>query len=133
MQTLSTIKTTATIAGVMGALGVALGAFGAHGLQKWAEKLDDGAKRLAWWDTATEYLLWHALLAAVFAVLSSTFPRALTGALLCAAGALLFSGSLYAMTLTGITKLGMVTPFGGLAYIAAWIWLVVTVRSGVNP
>jgi uncharacterized membrane protein YgdD (TMEM256/DUF423 family) len=91
--------------------------------------LPDGALRLAWWDTATEYLLWHALLAAVFAVLAGRFPRAKSGAALCVVGAVLFSGSLYVMTLTGLRVLGAITPLGGLAYITAWIWLVVATRS----
>lgn len=122
------ISATATIAGVLGAIGVALGAFGAHGLKGFLATVDDGAQRLAWWQTATQYLLWHALLAAAFAALVGRYPRAKTGALLCVVGALLFSGSLYVMTLTGLRALGAVTPFGGVAYIAAWVWLVVSTR-----
>lgn len=97
---------------VLAALGVALGAFGAHGLR---EVLDERA--LGWWQTAVDYHMWHAIgLLALGAV-----PRRLgLAALLIGAGTLIFSGSLYAMALTGARGLGMVTPVGGLLMIAGW-------------
>lgn len=112
----------AVIAAVLGFLAVALGAFGAHGLESALKDLPDGAKRLAWWRTGVDYHFWHALLAAVLVALVGKLPqRRLALSLGCVvAGVVLFSGSLYAMTLTGITALGMVTPIGGVAFLGAW-------------
>ena len=111
------------VAGVLGALAVGLGAFGAHGLKTWLKDDPDVVIRLGWWETATHYHLAHALLAAVFALLWSTSPRARTGLTLCVAGTAIFSGSLYLMTITNIRVLGAITPIGGLALIGAWICL----------
>lgn len=121
-------RTVFVIAGVLGATGVALGAFGAHALKVWLQNAEDGAQRLAWWQTATEYHLWHALLVAVLASQVHRFPRLRTGVMLCVVGTLLFCGSLYVMTLTNIRVLGAVTPFGGVAFIVAWLWLVIGTR-----
>src|SRR5688572_27124887 len=111
-------------AGILGFLGVALGAFGAHGLKGWLAPMADGAERLAWWNTGVQYHLWHALLLVGMALLPSTKVTRVGGAL-CVAGIALFSGSLYVMTLTGIKILGAVTPFGGLAFLGAWVCVVV--------
>src|SRR5690606_7271700 len=93
-------------------LGIALGAFGAHGL---ADRLSETG-RLDNWETATFYHLLHGL--AMFALaLHSGKPR---GYWCFLAGILLFSGSLYALALSGFTKLGMVTPFGGIAFLVGW-------------
>ncbi len=116
------------IAGALGATGVALGAFGAHALKAWLPTVENGAQRLAWWQTATDYHLWHALLAALFASQVHRFPRLTTGVLLCVVGTLLFSGSLYVMTLTDLRILGAVTPLGGVAFIVAWLWLAIGTR-----
>ncbi len=117
------------VAGILGALGVALGAFGAHALKDFLSAADNGAQRLQWWSTATEYHLAHALLAAVFAVMLRRAPRARTGLALCVVGVTLFCGSLYVMTLTNLRVLGAVTPLGGLAFIGAWVWLIVATRQ----
>ena len=108
-------------------IGVALGAFGAHALRAYLEKLPDGAKRAEWWETASRYHLIHALAIAVAAYLAARAPGgASTAAGYCfAGGILLFSGSLYTMTLTGIRVLGAVTPFGGLLMMAGWIAVVI--------
>lgn len=115
----------AMMAAVLGFLAVALGAFGAHGLESALKDLPDGAKRLAWWETGSDYQLWHALLVGLIASLTGRFQAKLlrTSVWLSIVGVVLFSGSLYAMTLTGITKLGMVTPLGGLAFLASWATL----------
>ncbi len=115
----------AVIAALLGFLAVALGAFGAHGLEGALRDLPDGAKRLAWWKTGVDYHFWHALLVGLLASFAGRLPAKLvrTSVWLCLVGVLLFSGSLYAMTLTGITKLGMVTPLGGLAFLGAWATL----------
>lgn len=113
-----------TVAAAMGFLAVTLGAFGAHGIKGWLSTMDDSALRLEWWQTATQYLFWHALLASVFAVMARRAPRAIGGVVLCAVGGVLFSGSLYVMTLTNVRVLGAVTPLGGLCFLAAWVWLL---------
>ncbi|MEJ2173330.1 MAG: DUF423 domain-containing protein [bacterium] len=102
-----------------GACGVVLGAFGAHAL-----KARLAAEQLALWNTATQYLFWHALglLAVGFAcaqMAENPWLRA-SGALL-ATGVLLFSGSLYLLVLGAPRMLGAITPFGGLAFIAGWV------------
>ena len=111
-------------AAVSGFVGVALGAFGAHGLKGWLDTLPDGAQRLAWWHTGVEYQMTHALLlvgVGVWGVRGDTQPPSLRWAVgLLMGGTVLFSGSLYAMTLTGMRALGAVTPFGGLCFLAAW-------------
>jgi uncharacterized membrane protein YgdD (TMEM256/DUF423 family) len=110
------------LASFSGLSGVALGAFGAHGLRDWLGGLADGAQRLGWWQTGAHYHLVHALALGLVALV---WPRAGGTALSVAgwafvAGTLLFSGSLYAMTLTGVRVLGAVTPLGGLGFMVGW-------------
>ena len=109
------------MAGVHWFLAVALGAFGAHGLRSSMEALEDGAKRLEWWGTAAQYHLIHALAIGLAAVLVARAPGpgAVAGVAF-SVGCLLFSGSLYTMTLTGVRALGAVTPLGGLAFLVGW-------------
>jgi len=109
-------------AAVSGFVAVALGAFGAHGLKTKFASLPDAADRLGWWQTASHYQLAHALALGLVAVVADrTESTALaTAAWAFLAGTLLFSGSLYVMTLTGIRGLGAVTPFGGLAFLIGW-------------
>ena len=104
----------------LGALGVMLGAFAAHGL---AERLSP--RMLAVFDTAARYQMLHALAMglAAFAMRGRAAPLANAAAALFGIGILLFSGSLYLLALTGATKLGMVTPLGGLGMMAGWILL----------
>ncbi len=105
------------LGGALALIAVALGAFGAHGLRR---RLS--AEHLDTFETAVRYQMYHALgiLAAGLA-----WPRwpgsALTAAgWLFLAGVLLFSGSLYALSLSGMRRLGMITPFGGLAFLLGW-------------
>ena len=116
------------LAGILGLLAVGLGAFGAHGLRNAIGELPDGAKRLDWWTTAAHYHLTHALaLAFVAWLVHRTGANVATWAGWCfVAGIALFSGSLYTMTLTGITKLGAVTPLGGLLLMAGWTLVIAT-------
>lgn len=100
----------------LGALGVTLGAFGAHVL-----KAHVSADALGWWHTAVEYQMWHAL--ALLVIGMAGVPGTRSAALLLGLGALVFSGSLYAMTLGGPHWLGAITPLGGLGMIAGWILL----------
>ncbi len=103
----------------VGAAGVVLGAFGAHALK---EELD--ATQLATWNTAVEYQLVHAVaLLAVVLHGNATGRSIQPAAALFATGILLFSGSLYGLSLGGPHVLGPVTPFGGLCFIAGWIAL----------
>lgn len=109
--------------GVSGFLAVALGAFGAHGLQSRLDGVADGAKRLAWWQTAAQYHLLHALALALVAFAVTRAPSARFAGYSFVVGTLLFSGSLYAMALGAPRFLGAVTPFGGLALLAGWATL----------
>jgi uncharacterized membrane protein YgdD (TMEM256/DUF423 family) len=107
---------------VLLALAVILGAFGAHGLQS---RLDEYSRGV--YEKAVFYHFLHAMGILVVAVLSrtGTFPQQATDTVCWCllVGIVLFSGSLYALTLTGNRALGMVTPFGGLAFIIGWLWL----------
>lgn len=100
--------------------GVALGAFAAHGLKS---KLSP--EYLAVFQTGTHYQLIHALALLGVAILALVAPGRLVNLAggFFAVGIVLFSGSLYLLTLSGISKLGIVTPFGGLAILAGWVCL----------
>jgi uncharacterized membrane protein YgdD (TMEM256/DUF423 family) len=104
-------------AALLGAAGVALGAFGAHGLRA---RLD--ARALEVWETAVRYQLVHAV-ALLALALSPHAAQLRTAGWLFAAGIALFSGSLYALALGGPRWLGPVTPLGGLAFLAGWLWI----------
>ena len=105
------------------------GAFGAHGVAGFvAGRYPDAAlaaRRLGNWETAANYHLWHALAVVACGLLARHAPsRPLTAASVCfALGVLIFSGSLYLLTLTGLVWLGAITPIGGLLLIAGWALL----------
>lgn len=107
--------TWAAIGAILAGLGVALGAFGAHALKKRVTE-----DRVAIWNTGVQYHLIHAVALVAIAPLPIATS---TVSMLFAAGIAIFSGSLYALVLTDLRKLGAVTPLGGLAFIAAWIML----------
>jgi uncharacterized membrane protein YgdD (TMEM256/DUF423 family) len=118
------VKLLLALAAANGFLAVLLGAFGAHALRGRLVGLADGTRRLEWWQTASTYHLVHALalgLAALVVQKSGTPATAAGWSFF--AGILLFSGSLYLMTLTGLRALGAVTPLGGLAFLAGWALL----------
>lgn len=118
------MRTALLLGSIHGFLAVALGAFGAHGLKSWLGELADGAQRMAWWETASQYQLMHAVALIGVASLAREQPlRTATWAF--GIGTLIFSGSLYAMTLTGIRALGAITPFGGVGMIVGWAALFV--------
>jgi uncharacterized membrane protein YgdD (TMEM256/DUF423 family) len=117
------------IAAAAGFAGVALGAFGAHGLKRFLERAPDGAQRERWWQTAAQYHLVHALAIGLASTLGPDARVAATGWLFLV-GIALFSGSLYAMTLTGRRKLGAITPLGGLAFLAGWAALAYGALAG---
>ena len=112
-----------SIAALLMAVAVACGAFGAHALKS---RLAPDA--LAVWQTAVNYHAWHAiaLLATAMLMLHMPGARALAWAAgLFLAGITLFSGSLYALALGASPKVGMITPYGGAAFIAGWITLAI--------
>ncbi len=109
------------LASLSGFTGVALGAFAAHGLRG---KLSENMLNV--FQTGVSYQLWHTMALIGVAVLlirspDSTLLKA-TGVLF-ALGIVLFSGSLYLLTLSGIGKLGMITPLGGVLWLVAWLCL----------
>ena len=105
-------------------IAVGLGAFAAHGL-----KARLGADLLAAFETGVRYQMFHALGLLAVAWACTRWPGALVAASgwLFVAGTVLFSGSLYALALSGMRGLGIITPFGGLAFLAGWLCLVWTV------
>lgn len=103
-------------------LAVALGAFGAHGLEGKVE-----AKYLEIWKTAVQYQMFHAIGLLLIGFLIGQFPASAAlnwSGWLMLAGILLFSGSLFVLVLTGVSKLGAITPLGGLAFLAAWVFVI---------
>ena len=107
------------VAAILLALAVGIGAFGAHGLRGRIDEYSMGV-----YERAVLYHFIHAL----GLLIVSTLPRASTVACwLFLIGIVLFSGSLYALAITGIRTLGAVTPFGGVAFIAGWICLAISV------
>jgi uncharacterized membrane protein YgdD (TMEM256/DUF423 family) len=114
-------------AGIFGFLSVALGAFGAHSLKN---TLDDYGRSI--YEKAVLYQMFHTM--ALFVVgLIELFNKEIS---LSAAGwgflvgIVLFSGSLYLLAVTGIKWLGAITPFGGVAFLLGWFWLVWTLAKG---
>ncbi|UCP07900.1 MULTISPECIES: DUF423 domain-containing protein [unclassified Pseudomonas] len=108
------------LAAFFGFTGVALGAFAAHGLKS---RLTP--EYLTIFHTGVTYQLVHTLALLGVALLATQIQGRLitwAGASF-AIGILLFSGSLYLLTLTGISKLGIITPFGGLAFLIGWLCL----------
>ena len=99
-------------------LGVALGAFGSHALKS---RLDDYSLDI--YKTAVFYHLIHAMGIFIIAYLSSHIndPKIQWAGILLVCGIVLFSGSLYLLAITGQKWLGALTPFGGLALLAAWL------------
>lgn len=117
------MKTFLIIGTLSAGLGVALGAFGAHGL-----KSKVAPEMLTVWETAVQYHLIHALGLVLVGILCQLIPEASlirNAGWLFLGGIVLFSGSLYAMVLTGNKPLGIITPMGGVAFIMGWISLAV--------
>lgn len=111
----------ALIAGsLLGFLSVAAGAFGAHGLRELLP-----ADRLAIFETGVRYAMFHAtgLLATGLLAIHRPSPALRRATLAFVAGAVLFSGSLVALALTGVRALGAITPLGGLSFLAGWLFV----------
>ena len=111
-------RATLAVAAIAMFLAVALGAFGAHAL-----KARLSADMAAVWQTAVQYHAWHALALFGLGLLMLHWPeRADLGlaSWLLLAGIVVFSGSLYALALTGARQIGAVTPIGGVLFLAGW-------------
>ena len=111
------------IASVLGGISVVLGAFASHALK---DRLSDRALEI--WETGTKYQMYHALALILVALLISRFPDSVllvVAGYAFVAGITIFSGSLYALSLSGIQWLGAITPLGGAAFIIGWACLAV--------
>lgn len=114
------------IAALLAALAVALGAFGAHGLKEIVE-----AETIQIFQTGVQYQMYHALALLLTGILAEKYPSKflIYAGWFFIAGIILFSGSLYLLTLFkatdtgGLSKLGLITPFGGLSFIIGWVCL----------
>ena len=130
-----------TVGTVFCGLSVALGAFAAHGLDKifvakyadmtrivGGQTLPLAAKFLNDFKTGAEYQMYHGLALIAAGLIAERRPNRLTSiaAWSFALGIMLFSGSLYLLTLTGVTKWGAVTPLGGVAFLVGWLCLAMS-------
>ncbi|OED33322.1 DUF423 domain-containing protein [Planococcus maritimus] len=116
---------------VNGLLAVAFGAFGAHLLEG---RVAD--KYLDTWQTAVQYQMFHSIgLIAVAILMSSALIGPISSlswaGYLMLAGIVIFSGSLYVLSLSGISVLGAITPIGGLAFIAGWVMLMIAAAKAL--
>lgn len=119
---------TIQIGAIFGALAVGIGAFGAHGLAEVLELHD----RTATFETGVKYHFYHALALVMIGIIGHRpYPKKwlLWSSYGFIAGIVIFSGSLYVLSLSGITWLGAITPFGGVAFILGWILLAIAVSS----
>lgn len=115
-------------AAISGALAIVLGAFGAHALSGGL-----GERALAWFDTAGRYHLLHSVALLAGALAPAAGARRAPCAAACTlwlAGMVVFSGSLYAMAVFDLPRLGAITPIGGVALIAGWVALGFAARRG---
>lgn len=122
-----TAKTILILGGILGILSVGIGAFGAHGL----EATLTANARLETFETAVKYQFYHTFALILLGILmlnvqSNYFSYAGTSFLV---GIVIFSGSLYTLSLTNITWLGAITPIGGLAFILGWIFMILGVSK----
>jgi uncharacterized membrane protein YgdD (TMEM256/DUF423 family) len=110
-----------TLAAGSGLLAVALGAFGAHALRS---RLDDYARGI--FETAVQYHFYHSLALLGVGLLALQYPGSgllRSSGIAFFAGILVFSGSLYLLSLTGRGWLGAVTPIGGISFLVGWACL----------
>ena len=106
------------------ALAVLFGAFGAHAL-----KASLPPEMLAVYKTGVEYQFYHALGLLIVGLLGFHFHSKWLNwsGLLIGIGIILFSGSLYVLSLTGLKIIGAITPIGGLSFVAGWIFLAIAI------
>jgi len=123
-------KTFLAAGALLGALAVALGAFGAHGLKKIVPE-----ETVQTFQTGVQYQMYHSLALLLTGLLYEKYSNRLAriAGILFITGVILFSGSLYllaafkATETVGFEKFGLITPFGGLAFIAGWVCLLLSV------
>lgn len=116
------MQTLVVLGSIMMFLSVALGAFGAHALKR---KLS--ADMIKIYETGVQYHIAHGLgivLLGLFADRLTSTSLVMTSGWLLFAGIILFSGSLYILSVTGVRKWGAVTPIGGVAFLAGWLTLL---------
>lgn len=133
---------------ILAFLGVSAGAFGAHGLERQFSTTDSTrptpegqvapARRLEVFKTGAQYQMYHAFGLLALGLLLARTPGPAGPAALVAGGSfvlgiLLFSGSLYAIALTGQSWLGRITPFGGVAFLIGWLALAAVSWSKLDP
>jgi uncharacterized membrane protein YgdD (TMEM256/DUF423 family) len=108
-------------------LGVAAGAFGAHGLKN---RLSPDMLEV--FEVGVRYQMYHAFALLFTAWSISRWPQGhgVTAGWLFLAGTVIFSGSLYALSISGVRSLGAITPLGGLAFLGGWVYLIRTVIQG---
>lgn len=115
------------IGAINAALAIALGAFGAHGLE---EALDEHYLEI--FETGVRYHMYSALSLMIISLLAKQIGESklvLAGGRLIFTGTVIFSGSLYILALSGFSKLGMITPIGGVCMLAGWVCII---RSAVK-
>jgi uncharacterized membrane protein YgdD (TMEM256/DUF423 family) len=113
-----------TLASISGMLAVAFGAFGAHALR---DRLDSYAMGV--FETAVQYHFYHSLALLAVGVIALSQPQTVmlkSSGWLFLLGIVIFSGSLYVLSLSGVKWLGAITPLGGLAFIGGWACLAAT-------
>lgn len=124
-----TAKGVLITAGIMGAISVGIGAFGAHGLQD--TLVANG--RMETFETAVKYQFYHTLALLLLGILMLNIEQNYLSyaAYAFIGGTVVFSGSLYTLSLTNITWLGAITPIGGLGFILGWILLILGISRGL--
>lgn len=113
------------LAALLGFLAVMLGAFGAHGLKDTLARHD----AVAIWEKAVFYHFIHAVM---LFTLGQRRPVQSAPWLSFFIGILLFSGSLYLLALTNVRWLGAITPFGGVSFLAGWLWLMLATGKSTS-
>ena len=118
------MKTYIVIGALLSAIGITLGAFGSHSLKT---KLNPD--ELVIYDIATRYLMYHAIGIISLGILAYNVPESVVKvpAILMLIGIVLFSGSLYLISIIGFTILGIITPLGGTAFIVSWVLLAINI------
>jgi uncharacterized membrane protein YgdD (TMEM256/DUF423 family) len=112
---------------IFAGLAVILGAFGAHAL----EELLTSNGRLDTYETAVKYQMYHSLGLILIGILYEKWPQKIlkSASIAFIVGILFFSGSLYLLCFTGVNKLGMITPLGGVAFIIGWALIILSISK----
>ena len=118
------MKSYIAIGAILYAVGILFGAFGSHSL-----KSKINPEQLIVFDIATRYLMYHAIGIFGIGILAYSVPESVVKlpVTIMFVGILLFSGSLYLISLKGFSKLGFITPIGGTAFIVSWVLLAINI------